>query len=316
MEKTVSVIIPAYNHEKYIQDTIKSIFNQTYKNIELIIIDDGSKDTTFSKIKEMEAECQKRFSRFVVETQPNQGTTITLNRLYSIAKGEYVYGIASDDVAAPNAIERLMKETQTGDYVLIACDNKIIDENSEPIGWDKKRNAVKLSDGYKTFWEFLSKKNERLANIGESFGSYESLLHANYIPNGFLMKKSAFDKVGGYTKEAPLEDWYMNLQLAKMGKFKFVNEILFSYRWHSQNSITASDKMKNYMKKTMSYENHLVTNIMPEWKDTFIKATTKQKSIVKFGDFFQIYKVKAISSKRIIIKIFNYQFTLSNKHPD
>ena len=61
MEKPVSVIIPAYNHQNYVQDTIKSIINQTYQNIELIIIDDGSTDRTWQKILEMKADCEKHF---------------------------------------------------------------------------------------------------------------------------------------------------------------------------------------------------------------------------------------------------------------
>ena len=64
MSKTlVSVIIPAYNHEKYVQETIKSIINQTYQNIELIVIDDGSKDSTWQKILEMKDKCGRRFEK-------------------------------------------------------------------------------------------------------------------------------------------------------------------------------------------------------------------------------------------------------------
>ena len=57
----ISVLIPAYNHENYIQDTIDSVIRQTYNNIELIILDDGSSDNTLAKIKEYESKCQKRF---------------------------------------------------------------------------------------------------------------------------------------------------------------------------------------------------------------------------------------------------------------
>ena len=63
----VSVIISAYNHERYIQETIQSIIQQTYQNIELIIIDDGSQDKTWKKILEMEKVCQQRFSRVVLQ---------------------------------------------------------------------------------------------------------------------------------------------------------------------------------------------------------------------------------------------------------
>ncbi|MDR2407780.1 MAG: glycosyltransferase family 2 protein, partial [Bacteroidales bacterium] len=102
----VSVIIPAYNHEKYVQETITSIIEQTYKNIELIIINDGSKDATWQRILEMQDVCKARFTRVDFSTQENSGTCITLNRLIEKTHGEYVYLIASDDKAAPEAIEK------------------------------------------------------------------------------------------------------------------------------------------------------------------------------------------------------------------
>ena len=75
MEKPlVSVIVPAYNHETYVQDTINSIINQTYRNIELIVIDDGSKDSTWAKIQELKERCEKRFARVHFETKENEGT--------------------------------------------------------------------------------------------------------------------------------------------------------------------------------------------------------------------------------------------------
>ena len=60
MSELVSVLIPAFNHEKYIQEAIISVINQSYENIELIVIDDGSADSTWNKIQELKLECEKR----------------------------------------------------------------------------------------------------------------------------------------------------------------------------------------------------------------------------------------------------------------
>ena len=87
------------------QETIKSVIDQTYQNIELIIIDDGSKDNTWQKIQELKDICQKRFTRFVAQTQQNQGVTITLNKAVPLCKGKYISIIASDDLFMPQAIE-------------------------------------------------------------------------------------------------------------------------------------------------------------------------------------------------------------------
>ena len=106
MKSLISVLIPSYNHQNYVQDTIKSIINQSYKNIELIAVDDGSSDLTFQKINELRTECEKRFKRVHFETKENEGTIATFNKLVSLTSGEYIYFIASDDMIADvNAIK-------------------------------------------------------------------------------------------------------------------------------------------------------------------------------------------------------------------
>ena len=146
-EPLVSVIIPAYNHENYVQETISSIINQTYQNIELIIIDDGSKDSTWQKILELKDKCEKRFSNVIFQTQKNEGTRKTLNKLLSLTKGEYIYLIASDDLAKPNAIELQANFLLNNkEYGLVVGDNEIIDEKSTICYWDKERNNVYSKD--------------------------------------------------------------------------------------------------------------------------------------------------------------------------
>ena len=126
----VSVIIPVYNHEKYVQETIKSIINQTYKNIELLMLDDGSKDNSFAKTLELKEECEKRFVRVVMETKENEGTKATTNKLFELASGKYVYLIASDDLAKPNAIQKELEFLENNpDYVLAVGDDEVIDKN-------------------------------------------------------------------------------------------------------------------------------------------------------------------------------------------
>lgn len=73
----VSVVIPCYNHESFVQDSIQSVIDQPYQNIELIIIDDGSKDGSVEKIQEMIPACQERFVRFEFQYRPNKGLSAT-----------------------------------------------------------------------------------------------------------------------------------------------------------------------------------------------------------------------------------------------
>ena len=93
----VSVVIPCYNHENFVQDSIQSVINQTYQNIELIIIDDGSKDGSVEKIQEMIPACQERFVRFEFRYRPNKGLSATLNEALEWCEGDFVSFLSSDD---------------------------------------------------------------------------------------------------------------------------------------------------------------------------------------------------------------------------
>lgn len=256
----VSVIIPAYNHGKYVQETIRSIIAQTYWNIELFIVDDGSTDDTFKKIGELSDRCKERFVNFVYETQANAGTCITLNRLLSCCKGKYVYMIASDDMARDCAISIEVEFLESNpDYGLAVGDNALIDEKGNTCFWDGKRKTVYQRDEarYRSFGEFLS-KTKFFDFSSAHFGSYETLYLGNYIPNGYLVRKKLLDEIGGFRPEAPLEDWYLMLQLAKRARFKYFDIPLFYYRWHGANSIENTQKMAEYERKTRNFEMQLL----------------------------------------------------------
>ena len=94
----VSVVIPCYNHEQFVQDSIQSVIDQTYLNIELIIIDDGSKDSSVDKIQQMIPACEQRFTRFEFRSRPNKGLSATLNETIELANGEYWSTCSSDDL--------------------------------------------------------------------------------------------------------------------------------------------------------------------------------------------------------------------------
>lgn len=237
----ISVIIPAYNHECYIEECIRSVMDQTYQNIELIVIDDGSKDDTFAKMQQLKLECEKRFVRVVMETQKNQGTRITGNKLIDLAQGKYLYLIASDDVAKPHALETLHAFlAENPEYVLAVGDDEIINSNSERVYWGKKQEVVAENEAiYKTFGDYLH--INVLDNNHPNFGNYEDLLKGNYVPNGYLYSRQAMIDADKFDTSILLEDWYMHLQLAKRGKYKYIPEILFSYRWHETNTISSPE---------------------------------------------------------------------------
>lgn len=311
----VSVEIAAYNHENYIQDAIYSIINQSYDNIELIVIDDGSKDRTWQKLQEMEDICKKRFKRVIFQTQENQGTCATLTKLYHLCEGEFVFDIASDDIAKPHTIEKMVDFlSQNSDYALVVGDDELVDYQGKRCYWDEKRNIVyeKENAKWETFGAFLKATRKDVDFSSAQFGSYSSLYNGNYIPNGYLVRASIFKKIGYFTKEAPLEDWWMMLQIAKYAKLKYIDEPLFSYRWHDNNTIKDTAKSQFLTNKTKAYEFKLIKQInLRECHPEVCKFCRKIIWHDRINLFKYIFHKQKEGKKRSFwflgIKIFEYQ---------
>lgn len=116
-DKLVSVIIPAYNVEQYIFDTLKSVINQTYKNIEIIVIDDGSTDSTGEIVKKMSRE----HHNLIYYYQLNQGVSAARNKGIELSKGEYISFLDGDDLWIEDKIERQMNEIQRSGKKVCYC---------------------------------------------------------------------------------------------------------------------------------------------------------------------------------------------------
>lgn len=207
----VSVVIPCYNHELFIQESIQSVIDQTYENIELIIIDDGSKDNSVLKILEMIRICQQRFVRFEFRSRPNQGLSSTLNEAASWCQGKYFSALASDDQ---------ILEDKTAIQVSFLEDN---DDISAVFG------GVKLVDNNNLeLCKWVTE--ERL------YGFKEIIMHEHVLPAPTQMVRlELIRKIGGYNSNLLIEDWYMWLKLSQNGKIFYLSQIFALYRQHDSN---------------------------------------------------------------------------------
>lgn len=313
----VSVLIPAYNHENYIQETIESIINQTYPNIELIILDDGSKDKTWEKITELKPKCENRFVKIHFETKQNEGTCITLNKLLKLSSGEFVYIIASDDLTKPQAIEKEVKFLQNNpDYALAVGDNEYVDSMGKQIFRTQKAFTSNIKNAkYKTVKEFLSSKL-KIDFLSDDFGSYKTLYKENYIPNGYLIRKNIFETIGNFTKNAPLEDFWLMLQISKYKKMKYIDEILFSYRIHDTNTIGNSTRMRELTTQTRNYEQKLLEKYLTNHKnDELLKIYNEGICYYQTGipNILMLYKYQKINTRTLKVEIFNKTIYSKNK---
>lgn len=127
MNKLITVIIPCYNIEKYIEKCIESIEGQTYKNIEIIAVDDGSKDKTVEILNSL----QKKYSNLkVYENSKNRGAAYARNFAIKKAKGEYIGFVDSDDYITEDYYEKLMQKAIEEDADLVATDIEVVFEGT------------------------------------------------------------------------------------------------------------------------------------------------------------------------------------------
>lgn len=128
MERLVSVIIPVYNMGDYVRTCIDSVLNQTYKNFEIVIVNDGSKDNS----EVVCAEIAKVHPCITLFTQENQGVSVARNKGLELAEGDYVLFVDADDIIPPNALKALTEAAEVHNYDMTI--GRISPEEELPIG--------------------------------------------------------------------------------------------------------------------------------------------------------------------------------------
>ncbi len=212
----VSVIMPSYNHEKYIEEAIRSVWEQTYANVELIVLDDGSKDSSPEIIKKL-----KKISPIpmTVVLKENEGLCLTLNKGLELSNGMYICPLASDDRFLSHKIQFLFEryEKLSNDVGAIFSKCYAIDVN-----------GIRLSEFNKNY------KNKITDNIFEDLLLWRYVFH--YATGMF--KKDILLSVGGYNENHKFEDWDIYLRIIEKYKIVYIDEFVAEYRVESGNHLS------------------------------------------------------------------------------
>ena len=221
----ISVILPVYNTERYIEASIQSVLNQTYRNFELIILNDASTDGSKEIIRSFNDE-RIRY----VENEQNLRLIKTLNKGVELARGEYIARMDADDICHPSRFERQLRFLQQDkSYVMCGSWAKIIDSNGNKTGRIKRIDT----DG-------LLKVN--------------MLFTTPFVHPTVMIKTDALKK-NLYSEEAiHCEDMELWPRLAMNTPFRFarIPEYLLEYRWHDKNiSVEHSVHQSNFRRKVL-----------------------------------------------------------------
>lgn len=226
MNPLVSVICLCYNQAKFVSDAVESVVNQTYKNIELIVVNDASQDASKNVILEL---CKKYpFIKFI-NNETNLGMCLSFNRALSESKGSFLIDLAADDILLPERIEKQVQafEKLDNSYGVVFSDAIITNENKQPTGTFYKRNS----------------NNELTQNVIS--GDIFTKVVASYqiCSPTIMVRKNVFTDLGGYDPTLNYEDYDFFIRSSRNYQYYFINELLTlkrdvkgsnSYQWHQR----------------------------------------------------------------------------------
>lgn len=294
MDKTplISIIIPAYNHEKYVEQCLNSILEEDYPNKEIVIIDDGSKDKT-AQIIEKWIEQHKNAIPVNFKSRENKGVSKTLNELWDLANGEYIVSVASDDYLYNNGISKRYEYLQIHpEKFAVFGDCIVIDEEGNKI-----LNSC-LTE--------LHKANKQ--NYETDQGIKEEII-ANWSISGpvLMMRKEIYKKIGKFNEKLKVEDWDFYLRMVSKDLLGFTDEIIAAYRVHGLNfsmnkssqSIIYNDCAKTALCNLKNFNGKYRKKLFLKYRD---KKLLELKTILmnNIENSHNKYDFKALVSKLII----------------
>lgn len=226
----VSVCIPTYNGEAYIQETLNSVLNQSYQNIEVIINDDCSYDSTMKIISLISDDRVKCYSN-----REKKGLAGNWNEAVRHASGEYIKLLCQDDILFPDALLNQVRAINSDEIACVIGNTDVIDSSGQVI---IKRNRFKndrMISGYK-----FAKRSLRGRNI--------------YCePGNLLYRTELFYKYGPYDKELKYTpDWDFAIRISCESKIYCLKDYIMSFRVsdNSETSRLYREKMKKLIKDT------------------------------------------------------------------
>jgi glycosyltransferase involved in cell wall biosynthesis len=196
----VSIVVPSYNHARFLPQAVDSILGQSYPQVELIVLDDGSTDDT-------RAVLERYGSRFRWESQANIGQAATINKGSRMARGELLGYVSADDYLRPDAVRRAVEVLARAPEVVLAY------PDFEQVDEDSRRLRIITTPEY----------------------GYLSMLVRGICPPGpgTLFRRSAFEACGGWDVSfRRIPDFECWLRMGLLGPFRRIPEVLACYRVH------------------------------------------------------------------------------------
>ncbi len=238
----VSILIPCYNHAEYIEQTIRSVWEQDYSNLELVIADDGSTDNSLEIINSLKAISP---IEIIVVTQKNGGVCQALNHALKLSTGKIIGVLASDDVMLPGRLSQEVKNFELEPNLKVLYSNGRFQSEGSVFG-----------DVHKAIKPFLKR------GIGPTLDLLLRTAPGFYI-QAMLIRRDFLIKLGGFDEETGSDDWSLNIRIFQAlhleHEFLFLDRYAFLYRTHEMQVHRTGEFMtpmkRKVVRKYFSLEN-------------------------------------------------------------
>jgi glycosyltransferase involved in cell wall biosynthesis len=220
----VSVVMPAYNHERFVVKALESILAQTYAELEIVVIDDGSRDSTGSLLDAFAARCPRPLT---VVHQANAGAHEAINRGLALARGGTIAVMNSDDLYAPERIARLVAEMERRKAAFAFSSTRFIDDDGNEID---------------AFNPYANQLRRTTAEAIKAPDLLYALIFSNIAVStgNFVFRRTLLEKLGGFCAMRVCHDWEFLLDASYETPLALVDEPLYHYRLHGTNTFAAS----------------------------------------------------------------------------
>lgn len=227
MSGFVSIIIPTFNGREFIEKTIESCLKQSYKDLEIIVIDDGSSDGS----RELLSAYKEKVT--LIFNKKNLGIVKNINQAVKAITSDYFIFLGHDDLLAENHVEIMLNEFESG-VVAVHCNSMLINKYDEETGFARD-DSIQLAKTANSMFE---------------------LSINNFISScGLLCKTSVFKHIGGWDNAyLHYGEWLFYIRALEHGKIKYTTKTHAYYRRHDTN-ITNTFKDKGVIKKLNMYKN-------------------------------------------------------------
>ena len=271
MDLLVSVIIPTYNRAKFVVQAVKSVLEQDYAPLEIIVVDDGSTDNTEEVLKPY-------FNCIIYSRQPNQGTAVARNAAIQVSRGEYIALLDSDDVWKEGKVRLQVEFLESHrQYGMVAC------------------NVVQIdSDGIEV--------SARGFRVTEPRVSLERvLLDSPLPPSSLLCRREALRFPEPFTPGLNFcEDWEFCLRLAGTWPIGFIDQPLVAFRSHAQNltaPLTTQDQIEIHFSIRLRVLDSIYASILTEHQASWTKA--KAHEFARFAVPTYVNRHYALAAERL-----------------